>query len=82
MACAGRPSSLLVVAQCHLGLISAEDRVGFSEMQKVQQLGKTFRGANKSPFSIVVIDNNELLIDWVPIGALKGLLAKQPPKVS
>lgn len=71
-----------MVAQCHLGLISAEDRVGFSEMQKVQQLGKTFRGANKSPFSIVVIDNNELLIDWVPIGALKGLLAKQPPKVS
>ncbi|PVH97202.1 AAA-domain-containing protein [Periconia macrospinosa] len=70
-------------------LISPEDMVGFSEMQKVQQLDKTFRDAYKSPLSIVVIDNVELLVDWVPIGArfsntvlvaLKVLLGKQPPK--
>ena len=72
-------------------LISPEDMVGFSEMQKVQQLDKTFRDAYKSPLSVIVIDNIELLVDWVPIGprfsnsvlvALKVLLEKQPPKVS
>jgi vesicle-fusing ATPase len=72
-------------------LISPEDMVGFSEMQKVQQLDKTFRDAYKSPLSVIVIDNVEMLVDWVPIGprfsnsvlvALKVLLDKQPPKVS
>ncbi|KAH9861529.1 hypothetical protein J1614_011278 [Plenodomus biglobosus] len=70
-------------------LISPEDMVGFSEMQKVQQLDKTFRDAYKSPLSVIVIDNIEMLVDWVPIGprfsnsvlvALKVLLEKQPPK--
>lgn len=72
-------------------LISPEDMVGFSEMQKVQQLDKTFRDAYKSPLSVIVIDNIEMLVDWVPIGprfsnsvlvALKVLLEKQPPKVN
>ena len=72
-------------------LISPEDMIGFSDMQKVQQLDNTFRDAYKSPLSIVIIDNIELLINWVPVGAvfsnsvlvaLKVLLAKQPPKVS
>lgn len=72
-------------------LVSPEDMVGFSEMQKVQQLDKTFRDAYKSPLSVIVIDNIEMLVDWVPIGprfsntvlvALKVLLEKQPPKVS
>ncbi|KAL0254974.1 transport between ER and Golgi ATPase protein [Diplodia seriata] len=70
-------------------LISPEDMVGYGEMQKVQHLDKTFRDAYKSPNSVVVIDNIELLVDWVPIGprfsntvlvALKVLLGKQPPK--
>lgn len=65
--------------------------VGFSEMRKVQQLDKIFRDAYKSPLSMIIIDNVELLIDWATIGALfsnrvlaalKVLLAKQPPKVS
>jgi len=72
-------------------LVSPEDMVGFSEMQKVQQLDKTFRDAYKSTLSVIVIDNIEMLVDWVPIGprfsntvlvALKVLLGKQPPKVS
>jgi vesicle-fusing ATPase len=72
-------------------LVSPEDMVGFSEMQKVQQLDKTFRDAYKSTLSVIVIDNIEMLVDWVPIGprfsntvlvALKVLLEKQPPKVS
>ncbi|KAK7516044.1 vesicle-fusing ATPase [Phyllosticta citriasiana] len=70
-------------------LISPEDMIGYSEMQKVQQLDKTFRDAYKSKLSVIVIDNIELLVDWVPIGprfsntvlvALKVLLGKQPPK--
>ena len=72
-------------------LVSPEDMVGFSDMQKIQQLERVFRDAYKSALSIVVIDNIELLVDWVPIGprfsnsvlvALKVLLARQPPKVS
>ena len=72
-------------------LVSPEDMVGFSDMQKVQQLDKTFRDAYKSPLSVIVIDNIEMLLDWVAIGprfsntvlvALKVLLGKQPPKVS
>lgn len=71
-------------------LITPEDMIGFSEMQKVQQLDKVFRDAYKSKLSVIVIDNIELLVDWVPIGprfsntvlvALKVLLGKQPPKV-
>lgn len=72
-------------------LVSPEDMVGFSDMQKIQQLERVFRDAYKSALSIIVIDNIELLVDWVPIGprfsnsvlvALKVLLARQPPKVS
>lgn len=70
-------------------LISPEDMVGFNDMQKVHQLDKTFRDAYKSPLSVIVIDNIEMLLDWVAIGprfsltvlvALKVLLGKQPPK--
>jgi hypothetical protein len=60
-------------------------------MQKVQHLHKTFTDAYKSPLNIVVVDNIERIIDWVPIGprfsnavlqALMVLLRKQPPHVS
>lgn len=69
-------------------LISPEAMVGFNEMQKVQHLNKTFTDAYKSPLNIVVVDNIERIIDWVPIGprfsnavlqALMVLLRKQPP---
>jgi vesicle-fusing ATPase len=74
----------------YIKMISPEDMVGFSEMQKVQQLDKVFRDAYKSTFSVILIDDIELLFDWVPIGprfsnnvlvALKALLGKRPPKV-
>ncbi|KAF2711794.1 AAA-domain-containing protein [Pleomassaria siparia CBS 279.74] len=73
----------------YIKMVSPEDMVGFSESQKVQQLDKVFTDAYKSDLSIIVIDNIELLVDWVPIGprfsntvlvALKVLLKKQPPK--
>ena len=71
-------------------LVSPEAMVGFNEVQKVQHLNKTFTDAYKSPLNIVVVDNIERIIDWVPIGprfsnavlqALMVLLRKQPPHV-
>ncbi|KAG4429739.1 hypothetical protein IFR05_014773 [Cadophora sp. M221] len=69
-------------------LVSAENMVGFSDMAKIQYLNKVFTDAYKSPQNIVVIDNIERIIEWVPIGprfsnpvlqALMVLLTKQPP---
>ncbi|WEW54950.1 transport between ER and Golgi ATPase protein [Emydomyces testavorans] len=70
-------------------LISPEDMVGFSEMAKIQHMSKVFNDAYKSPTSVVVMDNIERIIDWVPIGprfsnsilqTVMVLLRKQPPK--
>lgn len=72
-------------------LVSPENMIGFSEMQKIQYLNKVFTDAYKSPQNIVVVDNVERIIDWVPIGprfsnlvlqTLMVLLTKQPPSVS
>jgi vesicle-fusing ATPase len=72
-------------------LVSPENMVGFNEMQKIQYLNKVFTDAYKSPQNIVVVDNIERIIDWVPIGprfsnlvlqTLMVLLTKQPPNVS
>jgi vesicle-fusing ATPase len=71
-------------------LISAENMVGFNEMAKIQYLNKVFTDAYKSPQNILVVDNIERIIGWVPIGphfsnpvlqALMVLLTKKPPAV-
>ncbi|KAJ5687637.1 hypothetical protein N7536_010256 [Penicillium majusculum] len=68
-------------------LISPEDMVGFSETAKISHISRIFDSAYKSATSIVVIDNIERIIDWVPIGprfsnsvlqALMVFLRKQP----
>ncbi|KAL1853492.1 transport between ER and Golgi ATPase protein [Paecilomyces lecythidis] len=70
-------------------LISPEDMVGFSEGAKVQHISKVFNDAYKSPTSVVVVDNIERIIDWVPIGprfsntvlqTVMVFLRKQPAK--
>lgn len=70
-------------------LISPDDMVGFSESAKIGHISKVFMDAYKSVASVVVIDNIERIIEWVPIGprfsnpilqALAVLLRKQPPK--
>lgn len=70
-------------------LISPEDMVGYSETAKIQHMSKVFMDAYKSPISVVVMDNIERIIDWVPIGprfsnsvlqTVMVLLRKQPPK--
>ncbi|PGH01699.1 hypothetical protein AJ79_07853 [Helicocarpus griseus UAMH5409] len=69
-------------------LISPEDMVGYSEAAKVSHMNKVFMDAYKSPTSVVVMDNIERIIDWVPIGprfsntvlqTVMVLLRKQPP---
>ncbi|KAH7105310.1 AAA-domain-containing protein [Auriculariales sp. MPI-PUGE-AT-0066] len=50
-------------------LISPDGMVGFSEAQKVHSIAKVFQDSYKSPLSVIVVDNIERLLDWVPIGA-------------
>ena len=63
--------------------------VGFSESMKIDHMRRIFDDAYKSPLSVVVIDNIERILGWVPIGprfdnavlqSLMVLLKKQPPK--
>ncbi|KAF2436294.1 AAA-domain-containing protein [Tothia fuscella] len=73
----------------YIKLISPKNMIGMNDAMKVQQLDKIFRDADKSVLSVVVIDDIEGLLDWVPIGprfsntvlsALRNWLAKVPPK--
>ncbi|KAF8533957.1 P-loop containing nucleoside triphosphate hydrolase protein [Trichophaea hybrida] len=70
-------------------IVSPEAMVGFNEMNKISHLTKVFGDAYKSTLNIVVVDQIERLIDWVPIGprfsnavlqTLVVLLRKPPPK--
>ncbi|CAG8616139.1 9277_t:CDS:10 [Funneliformis mosseae] len=70
-------------------LISPESMVGYSESAKMNAINKVFNDSYKSPLSVIVVDNLERLLDWVPIGprfsnsvlqTLLVLLKKRPPK--
>jgi vesicle-fusing ATPase len=70
-------------------LVRPVDMVGMNEIQKIQHLSKVFTDAYKSPLNVLILDNIELLVDWVPVGprfssavlaAIKGLMANKPPK--
>lgn len=70
-------------------LVRAVDMIGMNEIQKIQHLSKVFTDAYKSPLNVLVLDNVELLLDWVPVGprfssavlaAIKGLMENKPPK--
>ncbi|RPB02845.1 AAA-domain-containing protein [Choiromyces venosus 120613-1] len=69
-------------------LVSPEAMVGFNEMSKVSYLSKVFMDAYKSPLNVVIVDNVERILEFVPIGprfsnpvlqTLLVLLRKQPP---
>ncbi|KAJ3367800.1 transport between ER and Golgi ATPase protein [Allomyces arbusculus] len=69
-------------------LISPESMVGYSEASKAAQIAKVFNDSYKSPLSVIVVDNLERLLEWVPIGprlsntvlqTLLVLLKKPPP---
>lgn len=70
-------------------VISAESMVGFSESSKSSQIAKVFEDAHKSSLSIIVLDEIERLLEYVPIGPrfsnailqnLLVLLKKRPPE--
>jgi vesicle-fusing ATPase len=70
-------------------LCSPNNMIGFNESMKIEHMRKIFDDAYKSPLSVVVIDNIERILGWVPIGPrfdnsvlqnLMVLLKKQPPK--
>ncbi|WPH00102.1 Hypothetical protein R9X50_00292500 [Acrodontium crateriforme] len=70
-------------------LVRPVDMVGMNEIQKIQHLSKVFTDAYKSPLNVLVLDNIELIVDWVPVGprfssavlaAIKGLMENKPPK--
>ncbi|GME71883.1 unnamed protein product [[Candida] boidinii] len=70
-------------------LISPDQMIGKSESEKVQFIDNTFRDAYKSPLNVLIVDDIEGLIDFVPIGprfsstilrALMVTLKKSPPE--
>ena len=70
-------------------MISADYMIGFNESMKIEAMRRIFDDAYKSPLSVVLIDNIERIVEWVPIGprfsnavlqALMVLLKKEPPK--
>ena len=69
-------------------LISPEGMVGFDERSKVNYINKVFEDAYKSPLNVVIVDNVERILEYVPLGpqfsnavlqTLLILFCKQPP---
>ncbi|OLL23623.1 Vesicular-fusion protein sec18 [Neolecta irregularis DAH-3] len=91
--CAGKTALAATIAMSSefpfIKLLSPDSMVGFNEASKVAYISKVFMDSYKSPMSVIVVDNIERLLDWVPIGprfsnsvlqTLMVLLRKQPPK--
>jgi len=69
-------------------MISADEMIGHSEMAKCTTIHKAFMDSYKSPLSLILIDDIERIIEYVPIGprfsntvlqTLLVLLKKIPP---
>lgn len=70
-------------------LVSPDDLVGWAESAKCGKIHKVFEDAYKSPMSVVVIDDIERILEYVPFGnrfsnltlqTLLVLFKKAPPK--
>lgn len=90
---AGKTALAATIAQVSqypfIKLVSPETMVGMSEAGKIAAIHKVFADSYKSPLSVIVVDNIERLLEWVPIGprfsngvlqTLMVLLARRPPK--
>ncbi|KAG9045474.1 transport between ER and Golgi ATPase protein [Tulasnella sp. UAMH 9824] len=90
---AGKTALAASIAQASqypfIKLVSPESMVGMSEAGKIAAIHKVFADSYKSPLSVIVVDNIERLLEWVPIGprfsngvlqTLMVLLARRPPK--
>uniref|UniRef100_A0A7N0T661 Vesicle-fusing ATPase n=1 Tax=Kalanchoe fedtschenkoi TaxID=63787 RepID=A0A7N0T661_KALFE len=73
----------------YVKIISAETMIGLSEGSKCAQIVKVFEDAYKSQLSIIILDDIERLLEYVPIGprfsnvisqTLMVLLKRLPPK--
>ncbi|CAH9087192.1 unnamed protein product [Cuscuta europaea] len=73
----------------YVKIISAETMIGLSESSKCAKIAKVFEDAYKSPLSIIIVDDIERLLEYVPIGprfsnlinqTLLLLLKQLPPK--
>ncbi|KAJ2356588.1 transport between ER and Golgi ATPase protein [Coemansia sp. RSA 2618] len=69
-------------------LISRDIMDGFTDSQNIASITKVFNDSYKSPLSLIVMDDIEYLLEWVPLGAqfsnailqkLRALVKKQPP---
>lgn len=69
-------------------MVSPDNMIGFNESMKIEHMRRIFDDAYKSPLSVVVVDNIERIVEWVPVGprfsngvlqALMVLLKKEPP---
>lgn len=49
-------------------LVSPDSYVGFSENLKSSRINQVFEDAYRSPISIIILDNLERLLEYVPIG--------------
>ncbi|KAG0631526.1 hypothetical protein M758_1G260800 [Ceratodon purpureus] len=70
-------------------IVSAESMIGLQESTKVTMISKVFEDAYKSPFSIIILDDIERLMEYVRIGprfsnlilqTLLVLVKRRPPK--
>lgn len=73
----------------YVKLVSPESLIGLGESNKANEIARVFDDAYKSPLSLIVLDNLERLLDYVPMGprfsntvlqCLLVLLKKAPPK--
>ncbi|ONK75683.1 uncharacterized protein A4U43_C03F19450 [Asparagus officinalis] len=73
----------------YVKIISAESMIGLSESTKCAKIVKVFEDAYRSQLSIIVLDDIERLLEYVPIGprfsnlisqTLMVLLKRLPPK--
>ena len=69
-------------------VISADEMIGYSEHTKCQTIHRIFLDSYKSPLSLILLDDIERIIDYVPIGprfsntvlqTILVLLKKIPP---
>jgi len=73
----------------YIKLVSPENMVGYSEAAKCAKITKVFEDSYKSVLSVIVVDEIERLLEYVPIGprfsnailqTLLVLFKKAPPK--
>lgn len=71
-------------------VIKAADFIGMSDLGKVVQMQRTFSDADKSPSSIILLDNIENIIEYIDsapprfvapvLSAMRAMITTSPPK--